>query len=101
MLRKALFLTILLPFAARGGEVLLDEIKTNLDDAQKKVTQARKQISEPEENDSKLKKNLEAVEKVLNNDHWIYRKKNLTQIGPIFLIKKMIVFDGNIAIHDD
>lgn len=62
-LAAALF--VLVPLAARG-ELLLDEIKTNLDDAQKKVEQAKKQISELEDNDAKLKKNLQGIETALN-----------------------------------
>jgi len=66
MIARALLLTILIPFTAHSAEVVLDEIKTNLDDAQKKVEVARKQISDLEENDAKLKKNLEGIESALN-----------------------------------
>ncbi len=63
---KALALTLLIPFTAHGAEVLLEEIKTNLDDAQKKVEQARKQISELEDHGAKLKKNIQGIERELN-----------------------------------
>ncbi|MGZ3649661.1 MAG: hypothetical protein ACXVB9_07265 [Bdellovibrionota bacterium] len=67
MFARALLLSlILIPFTAHSAEVVLDEIKTNLDDAQKKVELARKQISDLEENDAKLKKNLEGIEGALN-----------------------------------
>src|SRR5262245_44781008 len=66
MFARALLLTILVPFTAHSAELLLTEIKTNLDDAQKKVEQARKQISEIDENDAKLTKNLEGIEGALN-----------------------------------
>ncbi len=65
MFLKALGLILLLPVAAHA-ELLLDEIKTNLDDAQKKVETARKQILDLEENDTKLKKNLGSIEATLN-----------------------------------
>ncbi len=65
MFLKALALILLLPVAAHA-EVLLDEIKTNLDDAQKKVETARKEIAGLEENDAKLKKNLAGIEAALN-----------------------------------
>jgi|GEM_PF-6516055 len=65
MFLKVLALILLLPCAAHA-EVLLDEIKANLDDAQKKVETARKQIADLEENDAKLKKNLTGIEGALN-----------------------------------
>jgi chromosome segregation ATPase len=58
-------LFLLLAFEGRAN-VLLDEIKTNLDDSQQKVEQARKQITELEANDDKLKKNLQQLETALN-----------------------------------
>jgi chromosome segregation ATPase len=48
------------------ADVLLDEIKNNLEDALKKVEQAKKQISELEANDEKLKKNIQELESSLN-----------------------------------
>lgn len=60
------FLVSLAILVSAHGEVLLDEIKVNLDDAQKKVEEARKQISELEDNDGKLKKNLETLESALD-----------------------------------
>jgi chromosome segregation ATPase len=48
------------------GEVLLDEIRTNLDDAKVKVESARKQIVELEDNDLKLKKNIQEVDSSLS-----------------------------------
>lgn len=48
------------------ADVLLDEIKVNLDDVAKKVDQAKKQINELEENDIKLKKNIQQLETALN-----------------------------------
>lgn len=51
---------------AHAADVLLDEIRTNLEDAQKKVDQARKQIQELEENDLKLKKNIQEIDTALN-----------------------------------
>ncbi len=64
MIRKTLLLLLLaLPAQA---EVVLDEIKANLEDAQKKVETARKQIVELEENDHKLKENLQELETDLN-----------------------------------
>lgn len=65
MLRKALALAFLLPLSAQA-EVILDEIKTNLEDAQKKVETARSQIADLEDNDAKLKKNLNGIEGALN-----------------------------------
>jgi chromosome segregation protein len=65
MYLKALSLALLLPLAVQA-EVVLDEIKTNLDDAQKKVETARKQIADLEDNDAKLKKNLGSIEAALN-----------------------------------
>ncbi len=65
MLRLVLALSLLAPTAVRA-EILLDEIKHNLDDAQKKVEAAKKQIAELEENDIKLKKNLGSIESALN-----------------------------------
>lgn len=65
MLRLVLALTLISP-AAVHAEVLLDEIKTNLDDAQKKVEAAKKQIADLEENDLNLKKNLASIESALN-----------------------------------
>lgn len=52
--------------APAQADVLLDEIKVNLDDAQKKVEQARTQIAELEENDIKLKKNIEQLDSALS-----------------------------------
>lgn len=66
MYRIVLALTLLLSPVAVHAEVLLDEIKTNLEDAQKKVEAARKQIADLEENDLKLKKNLASIEAALN-----------------------------------
>lgn len=66
MYRIVLALTLLLSPVAVRAEVLLDEIKTNLEDAQKKVEAARKQIADLEENDLKLKKNLASIEAALN-----------------------------------
>jgi chromosome segregation ATPase len=57
---------ILLFAAFAHADVLLDEIKVNLDDALKKVEQAKKQISELESNDEKLKKNIQELESALN-----------------------------------
>lgn len=65
-LAKAALLMTFISFNAFSAEVLLEEIKANLNDAQQKVEQAHKQISELEENDSKLKKNLESIESALN-----------------------------------
>lgn len=65
MYRLVLALSLLSPVAVHA-EVLLDEIKTNLEDAQKKVEAAKKQIAELEENDLKLKKNLTSIEGALN-----------------------------------
>jgi len=48
------------------SDVLLDEIKNNLDDALKKVEQAKKQIAELMTNDEKLKKNIQELETALN-----------------------------------
>lgn len=48
------------------ADVVLDEIKANLDDAQRKVEQARKQIQDLDENDVKLKKNIQSLESALN-----------------------------------
>jgi chromosome segregation ATPase len=59
--------TLLLALSAPAqADVLLDEIKVNLDDAQKKVEQARDQIEDLEENDLKLKKNIEQLDTALN-----------------------------------
>lgn len=58
----ALMLALAVPAHA---EVLLDEIRTNLDDAKAKVEAARKQIGELEENDVKLKKNIGEVDSAL------------------------------------
>lgn len=57
------FIAITMPARA---DVLLDEIKVNLDDVAKKVEQAKKQIGELEENDTKLKKNIQQLETALN-----------------------------------
>jgi len=65
MFLKALGLILFLPIAAQA-ELILEEIKTNLDDAQKKVETARKQIADLEENDGKLKKNVTGIEAALN-----------------------------------
>lgn len=51
---------------AHAADVLLDEIRTNLEDAQKKVEQARRQIQDLEENDLKLKKNIQEIDTALN-----------------------------------
>lgn len=59
-------LVLVAALTAHSADVLLEEIKTNLDDAQKKVEQAKKQIGELEENDGKLKKNIGALEGALN-----------------------------------
>lgn len=59
-------LLLLLSLVPARAEVLLDEIKVNLDDSQKKVEQAKATISELEENDVKLKKNLGELEGALN-----------------------------------
>ncbi|MGE3263439.1 MAG: hypothetical protein AB7K68_16800 [Bacteriovoracia bacterium] len=59
-------LVLVAALTAHSADVLLEEIKTNLDDAQKKVEQAKKQIGELEENDGKLKKNIGALESALN-----------------------------------
>jgi chromosome segregation ATPase len=57
----------LMVFAVHAsGNVLLNEIKVNLDDAQQKVSDARKQIQELEQNDDKLKKNIQQLETALN-----------------------------------
>lgn len=48
------------------ADVLLDEIKVNLDDVAKKVDQAKKQIRDLEDNDAKLKKNIQQLETALN-----------------------------------
>lgn len=63
---KLLALVLALGTGTAHAEVLLDEIKTNLEDAQKKVEAARKQILELEENDIKLKKNIQEVDTALN-----------------------------------
>lgn len=63
---KLLALVLALGTGTAHAEVLLDEIKTNLEDAQKKVEAARKQILELEENDIKLKKNIQEVDGTLN-----------------------------------
>lgn len=62
----AKLLILLTALTAQSADVLLDEIKANLDDAQKKVEQAKKQINELEENDLKLKKNIGSLETALN-----------------------------------
>lgn len=59
-------LVLLTALTAHSADVLLDEIKANLDDAQKKVEQAKKQISDLEENDGKLKKNISQLDAALN-----------------------------------
>lgn len=56
---------LLLSLPSFAADVLLEEIKANLDDAQKKVEQAKKQINELEDNDSKLKKNISEVDAAL------------------------------------
>lgn len=45
------------------ADVVLDEIKTNLDDALKKVESGKKQITELEENHEKIKENITSLEK--------------------------------------
>jgi chromosome segregation ATPase len=59
-------LSLLLALPSFSADVVLDEIKANLDDAQKKVELAKKQINELEENDSKLKKNIGEIDTALN-----------------------------------
>ena len=66
MLIRVTILSFIFSFHCFAADVVLDEIRANLDDAQKKVDLARKQIVELEDNDSKLKKNIEQVEKALN-----------------------------------
>lgn len=65
MKRLSLFVLMFLS-ASAFADVVLDEIKANLEDAQKKVEQARKQIATLEENDGKLKKNIQELESALN-----------------------------------
>ncbi|MCO5144434.1 MAG: hypothetical protein M9962_15250 [Oligoflexia bacterium] len=55
----------LISLGARA-DVLLDEIRVNLEDALKKVEQAKKQIGSLEENDDKLKKNIDELDSALN-----------------------------------
>ena len=62
----AYVLSLALAIAAQSADVVLEEIKANLDDAQKKVEQAKKQINELEGNDTKLKKNIGELEGSLN-----------------------------------
>lgn len=61
-----LALLLLLLSAPVHADVLLDEIRVNLEDAQKKVEQARRQIQVLEENDLKLKKNIQELDTALN-----------------------------------
>lgn len=56
---------LLIAFCA-NAEVLLDEIRINLEDALKKVEQAKKQIGSLEENDDRLKKNIGELDSALN-----------------------------------
>jgi septal ring factor EnvC (AmiA/AmiB activator) len=53
-------------YSPAHAEVVLDEIKANLEDVQKKVEQAKKQIVDLESNDQKLKKNIQQLETALN-----------------------------------
>lgn len=68
MKKSIVTFTLCLAFAGAlaRGEVVLDEIKTNLDEAQKKVETARKQIAELEANDLTLKKNIQELNSALN-----------------------------------
>ncbi len=50
--------------------MILEEIKVNLEDAQKKLDSAKKQIADLEENEGKIKSNLESLNKSLG------KKKN-------------------------
>lgn len=52
--------------ATAQADIVLDEIKVNLEDVAKKVDQAKKQISDLEQNDLKLKKNIQQLETALN-----------------------------------
>jgi chromosome segregation ATPase len=64
MLAKTMLL--LLTALPVHADVVLDEIKANLEDAQKKVETAKNQIETLQENDGKLKENLEELEGELN-----------------------------------
>ena len=63
---KTTFFLFLLLSATVRADVVLDELKVNLTDAQKKVEQAKGQISDLEENDTKLKKNIQSLNTALD-----------------------------------